>query len=167
MCGAIGWKPIFKKSFSEARPKNFGYLIRPTLREYQSFIHELDKMLTDNLSLTFLRERLGTDGVNENGAQIGSIALLDSWLHIVVQVDEENMLPSAIKLFKGVRKLRLRPAHASDPDAWDQKYYSAQREYIVEAYYAVRAVKQVVGSHADAASVNIPEELEVPKFWLF
>ena len=50
MCEAAGWKPLFKHDFrDDARPKNLGFLIRPTAHEFDAFVQALDKVLSQNI----------------------------------------------------------------------------------------------------------------------
>lgn len=54
---AIGREPIFKEDFRDRkRPREFGYLLRPTLKEYNEFVHLLDKMLSENLNRKFFKD---------------------------------------------------------------------------------------------------------------
>ncbi|MCU0917351.1 MAG: AAA family ATPase, partial [Planctomycetes bacterium] len=57
ICAAIGRAPLFKDDYAEnRRPRAFGYLLRPTLKEYNDFIHLLDKMLSENISREFFKD---------------------------------------------------------------------------------------------------------------
>ncbi len=38
---------------SERKPRNFGFLIRPTLEEFNAFVHTLDKLLSENINRDF------------------------------------------------------------------------------------------------------------------
>jgi hypothetical protein len=54
MCELMGRPPLFREVFKEdKKPRGFGFLIRPTLREFNDFVHLLDKMLSDNLNKKF------------------------------------------------------------------------------------------------------------------
>src|SRR5206468_4184980 len=54
MCRAAGWPPLFREDFSKReRPTEFAFILRPTLAAFNSFIHLLDKVMSDNLSKEF------------------------------------------------------------------------------------------------------------------
>jgi hypothetical protein len=54
MCRLMKREPLFRNEYTySSQPKNFGFLIRPTLNEFNSFIHVLDKMLSDNINRKF------------------------------------------------------------------------------------------------------------------
>jgi hypothetical protein len=51
----MGKPPLFREMYQDdKRPRGFGYLIRPTAREFTSFVGLLDKMLSDNINRRFL-----------------------------------------------------------------------------------------------------------------
>ena len=45
----IGKPHLFLNSYSDERPKKFGFLLRPTEVEFNNFMLLLDKMMSDNL----------------------------------------------------------------------------------------------------------------------
>ena len=56
MAVAIGREPLFRNDFRDHRanvPKEFCLLIRPTCREFNNFIHVLDKLLSENINRRF------------------------------------------------------------------------------------------------------------------
>ena len=49
-------KPLFRKTFeNENRPKEFTFFFTPTLRNYNDFIHLLDKMISENINKDFFK----------------------------------------------------------------------------------------------------------------
>lgn len=54
MSVAAGLPPLVRRNFQEGgKPSNFGFLIRPTLKELQDFHATLDKMMGENLNKQF------------------------------------------------------------------------------------------------------------------
>lgn len=57
LAAAIGRPPFFRNIYHERseRPRDFGYLVRPTARELANFAGVLDKMLSDNINRDFFQ----------------------------------------------------------------------------------------------------------------
>jgi hypothetical protein len=54
MCSLMRRPTLFHNSYrGENRPKYFSLLIRPTLKEFNDFIHTFDKILSDNINKKF------------------------------------------------------------------------------------------------------------------
>lgn len=53
MCEIIGRPSLFRDDFRDNKPRNFGFLVRPTLAEYNAFTLTLDKMMSDNINKKF------------------------------------------------------------------------------------------------------------------
>ncbi len=83
----MGRSPLFRKDYcDDDRPKHFGFLVRPTSREYSDFVHLLDKMISENIDQKFFeadvdfeKEVVETDG-RIRRVHKGSITILEDWL---------------------------------------------------------------------------------------
>lgn len=75
--------PLLKGIFNhDEKPENFGFLILPTLREYEAFCLTLDRMMSDNLNEEFFAGKIEESDVR-NGQKlerIGGITKLDIWV---------------------------------------------------------------------------------------
>ncbi len=87
MAEAMG-RPLFRKTFSqEEKPREFGFLVRPTLKEFNDFVLLLDKMISDNISTDFFQNEVPyeQEEVRKDGKilvrQKGALAILDDWIH--------------------------------------------------------------------------------------
>jgi hypothetical protein len=153
--------PLVRRSFAEAeKPANFGFLIRPTLKELQDFHGTLDKMMSENLNQTFFKA-LGiplernvprSDGKIEVQRK-GTITLLQEWMDRF-RTDDRAGIVRMIETFKEVRRLRQRPAHAADDNRFDLAYYQQQRELVQRAYVAVRMLRLVLTNHPALANYD-------------
>jgi len=54
MSGAMGRPPLFKDTYEE-RPRELGFLIRPTQKEFDNFVQLLDKILSENINGDFFK----------------------------------------------------------------------------------------------------------------
>jgi hypothetical protein len=175
ICDAIGYPALFRNLYEEAsRPTDYGYLIRPTKRELSNFIEQLNKLLIENLDQRFFRrariplteERQDGDGITYQG-QRGTMNMLIEWMERTVRHDPEGMLPAAAAILKEIRRARSNTAHTLRENEYDPAVWTDQRRLVVEAYLAVRTVRQLLQSHPKAAGVPVPEELDEPKVWPF
>ncbi len=153
MSALIGKAPLFRHTFDSERPKDFGFLLRPTLSEFNSFVLLLDKMLSDNISKDFFKddtdleeERERADGKVEV-RQKGTLTLLEEWLRKRFTPAEPAPFESMFKSLREVRRLRQKPAHAVNENIFDLKYFKEQRQLIIDAYDAVRTLRMVLANH--------------------
>jgi hypothetical protein len=105
--------PLFWKAYGrEGKPTGFGFLIRPTKKEYEAFVHLLDKMISDNLNKKFFKDQVDLtiretkdDGVVTE-TQKGTIILLDDWLTKKVKFSDPTSKNAMIDVFKKIRRQR-------------------------------------------------------------
>ena len=172
MAHAIGRQPIFMQVFSEdARPREYGYLLRPTLKEFGDFVHLLDKMLSENIN----REFFGTDVFLEteerrkDGKIIvkpkGTIQILEEWLRGQFKTNDWSEIEEMIYTLRQIRALRQKPAHAIRANEFDQKYIHKQRELMKSVYRAVKILRVVLGLHQGAEVVRINRHLQEGLIW--
>lgn len=178
MCKLIGRPVLFRQEFSqENRPRELSFLVRPTLKELNTFIHLLDKMLSENLNKKFFGDDipLEQEEVREKDGKIivrekGTIQLLEEWLNINFRTpyDEDKKLTNQMfETFREIRRLRQKPAHAINEDGFDQMYFQQQRELMIRAYEAVRTVRQALEFHPSVRGYKIPDWLESGKIWAY
>ncbi len=158
-------KPLFKQTFKDSRPRTFTPFLRPTLKNYNDFVHLLDKMLSDNIN----KEFFGTDipleieTVRSDKKIIvsykGTIALLDEWLKTNITVQDETVFSTIIDPIKKVRKERQRPAHNIQEDIFDKKYFAKQKELIESVYISLRMIRLLFMNHPSARNYKIPDWL--------
>lgn len=175
ICGAMGRPPLFRKTFSEDdRPKEFSYLLRPTLHKFNDFVHLLDKMVSENLNLAFFKgeielsveEPLGNGKVEVK--KKGTLKLLQEWIdsNYTAYSDEGNEeIAFMFKVFRKIRKLRQKPAHAIEEDQFDYKYLFDQRDLMKDLTRANIALVSIFASHPAATGVEIDPHLLDGRIW--
>ena len=166
--------PLFKNELTEdKKPRGFCFLIRPTLKEYNDFVHLLDKATSENINRKFFLNDLPFtyEEVRNNGKvvvhQKGTIQILDEWLRLKFQTKDQKPIEEMFATFKKVRKLRQRPAHTINDDVFDQKYFKQQRELIKKAYGAIRLLRLIFANHPNAKEYKIPDYLQSGKIWTY
>lgn len=169
----MGRPNFFNQSYKGNKPKEFGFLIRPTLKEFNSFVHLLDKMISDNINKDFFRNEIPyeTERKRSDGKiivqQKGTITLLKEWLDIKVRVFDPKPKDDMIRIFRKIRNMRMKPAHEVDDDMFKQEYFKKQRELIIEAYSAVRTLRLIFANHPETKNYQIPEWLYKGEIWTF
>jgi len=169
----MGRPNFFNQSYKENKPKEFSFLIRPTLKEFNSFVHLLDKMISDNINKDFFQNEIPykTERKKSDGKIIvkdkGTITLLKEWLDIKVRTPDPKPKDDMIKVFRKIRNMRMKPAHKVEPDIFDQEYFKKQRELMIEAYSAVRTLRLILANHPKTKNYKIPEWLYKGEIWAF
>jgi len=163
MCKLMNRPPLFKNELKgDQKPRDFCFLIRPTLKQYNNFIHLLDKAISENINRKFFLDDVSFeyDQVRDDGKivvrQKGTIQILDEWLKTKFRVKDRKPIEEMIATFKGIRRLRQRPAHAIDEDIFDQEYFRQQREIIIKAYQGIRLLRLIFANHPNVKEYKIP-----------
>ena len=174
MCKKIGWPPFFKKEIaSHEKPREFGFLIRPTAKEFHGFVLLLDKLTSENINTDFFRRKIALEYETDRGdgrvsvQRKGTITLLDDWVKAAVKLPDPQPFDEAIAALKKIRKIRQTPAHKLEDNLFDLKYFHEQRELIRDAYTAVRTIRQLLANHPRAKGHDIPDWLYEGKIWVF
>jgi hypothetical protein len=164
MCALMGRAPLFRHSYRDDRPREFGFLLRPTVAEFNDFVLLLDKMMSDNINKEFFSNdvELETDEVRGDGKIVvkpkGTIQILELWIAKMFRAADATPIDTMIATFKKVRKLRQSPAHKINANAFDQNIFRKQREIVVDAYNAVRTLRLLLASHP--AVIKDPPEID-------
>jgi hypothetical protein len=109
------------------RPREFGWILRPSRQEFDAFTVILDKLLSDNLRSKALDE-MGIPQRDENDDPIGTIRRLDMFLE-KKGVDEAGR-KAVLKPFRDVRRSRQDPAHSIIENITDDSFIDDQAELL-------------------------------------
>lgn len=156
---------LIKNAFDyNEKPENFGFLILPTLREYELFCHTLDRMLSDNLNKKFFEDKINetdlAEGETMEKIDNQLIRKLEIWINKTVRFSDHGPKDEMFKIFREIRSLRSKPAHSHFRNEWDLKFYEEQKKLVGKAYKSIRTLRLILANHADAKLVEVPE-------WLF
>lgn len=175
ICERLQWPPLFKDIYDEDVPRDFCFLIRPTLREFEAFVHLLDKMLSDNINPNFFAGviPLEHEETRKDGKVVvtkkGTLTLLSDWLLHVGSGNPE--VPAHVKRivepFREVRKMRQHPAHNVNPDVFDQSFLKQQRELMVKVYESLGALRMVFHDHPQLGDYELDDHLRDGKIRTF
>ncbi|CCQ45853.1 hypothetical protein ARTSIC4J27_1811 [Pseudarthrobacter siccitolerans] len=183
MCDAIGYPQLFRKIYEsgakakepdsrEPRPRDFGHLVRPTMKELRDFTAMLDKMLSDNMTDEFFAAEIPEmfhDVPGHGGAMVRqqkrSLTLLKEWLTLFVKEDPQGLVDFTCKTMRDIRNARNPDAHTIRDNDYDETIYAKQRKLIMDAYVAVRTIRQSLQGHHLANAVHVPSKLENMDVW--
>jgi hypothetical protein len=129
----IGKPSLFRKTFEEERPKEFIPILLPTRKNFNEFIHVLDKMLSENINRDFfegdipLKHHVKHDDGTIEVERLGTLRLLEEWLSAMYRTaDGEDVSAEVVAPLKKVRRLRQKPAHKLQEDEYDLTYPECQ-----------------------------------------
>jgi hypothetical protein len=172
MTVAMGRPPLFRNEFSEG-PAGFAFLIRPTSKELDDFAHLLDKMMSENINRAFFEGEvsLEEETVRDDGkvvvSQKGTIRLLEEWFAKRFRIPDPKPLQDAIAVFRRVRQMRQKPAHAVNDTKFDSTFFKQQRQLIIDAYSAVRTLRLCLANHPNCRAIEVSDELRKGAIWTF
>lgn len=170
MCGLMGLPPLFRENFRGSRPRGFNVILRPTLRNFSEFVALLDKMMSENLNRDFFKSsgmQLDEEIVLGN-AKIevrpkGTLRLLDQWLRNRIRAKDPAVFDEIVGSLQEVRRLRQKPAHAIQEDAFDPQYHQLQEDLIVQLYRSVCGIRLLFSKHPATKNYEIPDWLSPDK----
>lgn len=171
--GLMGRARLFHKSYKGSRPREFSFLIRPTLKEFNYFVHLLDKMISENIDKDFFQNEIPyqTERNRPDGKIIvrpkGTVTLLKEWLDRKVITPDPKPRDTMIQTFRKIRQMRMKPAHKVDENRFEQEYFKRQRQLMIEAYSAVRTLRLILANHPKTKTYEVPDWLFKGAIWNF
>ena len=174
MCKLMNRPPLFKNELEDERkPRDFCFLVRPTLKQYNDFIHLLDKIISENINRKFFLDDIPFeyDEVRGDGKTVvqkkGTIRILYEWLKMNFIAEDTQPIEDMIATFKKIRELRQYPAHTINEDIFDQEYFKQQRGIVIKAYEGVRLLRLIFANHPNAKGYKIPDWLHSRIIWTY
>lgn len=159
----IGKPPFFINTYKEDRPPGFIPLLRPTKHTFYQFVHLLDKLLSDNINIDFfkddipLEEKLERPDGSIEARRIGSLKLLENWLHSKYRTSRgEDVSKEIVATLKEVRRIRQKPAHSIKSDEYDISLPNEQDRLLGEACRSLTRFRIILSSHPKARGVYEP-----------
>jgi hypothetical protein len=164
MAAAMGRERLFKSDFEDARPVDFAFLLRPTRRDFDTFVQTLDKMLSENINKGFFAGEV-PDEIREsrrNGDVVvkakGTITMLEEWISRHFR-SKDPSVPALFETLKEVRALRSKPSHSLRPNAHDESLFETQRELMVRVYQAVQTLRLILAYWPETKGCEVPRIL--------
>jgi hypothetical protein len=175
LCDIIGKPHLFKNTFEDHdRPLGFAPMLRPTRRDYEEFMHLLDKMLSDNLNREFFKNDVPTeeDIKRADGRievrQLATITLLERWFKKRYRTaDCEDVSTKIVEGLRAVRKARQPAAHAVRQNEYDLTLPSLQDQMLGESKQGLTLIRWALMSHPHAKGYKAPDWLDGDKIVFF
>lgn len=161
----IGKPDLFRETFEEDRPEGFHAMLRPTRKNFDEFIHLLDKMLSENINRDFFKGDMPLERKVPRGdgtfevQRPGTLQLLEEWLKKRYRTsDGEDVSREVLKPLREVRKLRQRPAHDLRGNEYDLAYPKQQDDMLGRACRALTMLRFIFWSHPRARERYSPPD---------
>jgi hypothetical protein len=185
LCKLIGLPNLFRRGYSRDtrgdeggspldEPKGFGLLMVPTKKHFLEFAQTLDKIISENLNVSFFAAQglaLEVKSTKDNGevvvVQKGTLRLLEEWLTKYIRIDSENGFGVIVEPLKEVRKLRQSPAHKFVDDEFSIKYQDKKQELIGKVYQSVANVRMFFQTHPKTRGYEFPDHLKLENLVVF
>lgn len=177
MTAQMGRPPLFREDYGEYgenKPQKFSFLVRPTLEEFNSFVHLLDKMISENINKKFFQkevpyetERERKDGKIEIRTK-GTLQILDEWIRTFVYPPNGWISwDDAVQTFREIRKKRQDPAHTVHENNFEPEYFKDQRDLTIRAYEGMKTLRMMLKNHPEIRNldIDIPDYLRDAKVW--
>ncbi|MDP7739478.1 hypothetical protein [Mycobacterium paragordonae] len=147
------------------RPDGLGWILRPSQSEFDSFVHQLDKLLSDNLRHKAFDE-LGIARRNDADELIGSLNRLDLTLERFGV--SESARSEVLEPLRNVRRLRQKPAHALRENVTNATFVHHQASLLRDVTTSVELLRRFWQTHPANAGWKEPEHAteDARSYWL-
>jgi hypothetical protein len=161
------WKcALFRNEVPAEIHYNLSPFMRPSKFDYHSFVHELDKLVSENINEKFFEGRVEIydvknhqDGTFERQRK-GTLTLLEQWL-FSGEIDWRNNAEEArreiIQPLRRIRRERQAPAHSIVKNEFDPRYTELRRDILQDAAFALGNILHVLLTHPGSPQVRLPE----------
>ena len=137
----------------------------PTRRNYNAFVLDLDKMLSDNLDRAFFGDQIKlreeqerADGKTEIQPPKATLTMLREWLTATYPT-EASVIKNILAAMREVRTARMKPAHIVQPDEYDERYYEEQNRILQRTRGALGQLRMLLAKNPMANSQQVPDWL--------
>ncbi len=134
-------KPLFR---TDERPSDFGWILRPSQHEWDRFIQDLDKLLSDNISHEAL-DLPGVPRLDGAGKNIGTLNRLETLL--TTRGNSTENIKKVLKPFRKVRQARQKPAHTLRKNITDKTFVHKQIALLEDVTATLSALRYFWQSH--------------------
>lgn len=133
--------PLFR---TDKAPDDFGWILRADQREWDHFIHSLDKLLSDNINGSAL-DKVGVAKKNAAGQPLGTLVRLELFMttnHVDIEKAKWALAP-----LREVRTARQKPAHSLRTNVTDGTFVRKQMRLMHDVDEVLINIRQWLASH--------------------
>ena len=137
------------------RPGDFGWLLRPSQREWDEFVQRLDKVLSENLRPAAF-DALGIAKRDSSGQSLGTLGRLQLFM-------ESHNIPrdvarDILRPLRDVRSARQKPAHALRANISDQTFVHRQVALLADLNESLVQIRCWLSTHPKNRGWSPPHE---------
>lgn len=143
---------------SVERPREWGWVLRPSTAAWQEFILTTDKLLSDNLDHKALTAA-GVSRDDDGGRPVGSLRRLESLLVDGLHA-RRDLVPRVMTPLHDIRRDRQRPAHALDVPQTDQTVAVRQRDLLLAVTESLYILRRLIATEPACANWEAHELIE-------
>lgn len=133
--------PLFKTS---ERPNDYGWILRASQHEWDSFVHESDKLLSDNISHKALTAakipRIGEDRKNA-----GTLYRLEAYFKMTGM--HEDDIKKIMTPLRAIRLARQKPAHELRKNVTDKTFVHKQISLLGDINHSLHLIRLWLTQH--------------------
>lgn len=126
------------------RPQDFGWILRPSQREWDEFIVQLDKVLSENIRHDGL-DAAGAPRTDKNGQTLGTLTRLTAFLEL--KGIDKAIVTDLLRPLRDVRQARQKPAHALRANVTDKTFVHRQVAMLEDLNDALRELVRWLSTH--------------------
>lgn len=130
------------------RPPEFGWLLRPSQKEWDEFVGQLDKLLSENLRSQFFA-RAGVEAFDDDNRPRGTLTRLQ--LFMIGGGASEFAARRLLGPLRTVRKARQAPAHAIRENITDKTFVHRQIALLNDVVEAIGALRVWLSTHPNCS----------------
>lgn len=127
-------------------PDDFGWILRADQREWDHFIHSLDKLLSENINGSAL-DMAGVPRERASGDMLGTLARLE--LFMTMNHVESQRAKRALAPLRNVRAARQKPAHSLRTNVTDKTFVGRQMRLVHEVDEVLINIRQWLAAHPE------------------
>ena len=126
------------------RPSEFGWILRPSQREWDEFIVQLDKVLSENLSHASF-DAASVLKHDRSGNNMGTLSRLESFM--VSNRVAADRAKEVLRPLRSVRSAHQKPAHALRKNVTDKTFVHRQVDLLHDVNESLLAMRYWLASH--------------------
>lgn len=135
------------------RPREFGWLLRSSKRDWDEFVHQLDKLLSENLASKAL-DAAGASSQGAAGQKIGSLNRLKDVM-LRNRVTPEAVL-AVMQPLRDVRSGRQSPAHSLGENMTDSTFVHQQVALLERVNDSLHEIRRWVSTNPKNRGLSLP-----------
>jgi hypothetical protein len=155
-------------------PISLTSFLRPTVQNYNHFVMDFDKIISENIDLDFFKDVISIEKeILRNDGRVvverkGSLKLLEEWLEkIITWNDPKEFRKRIIGPLRDVRKQRSKPAHNFTKNHYSVEFYDKRKKLMCSVFNSLSNIREALARHPLASNVERPKWLADEKIDVF